>query len=90
MPSSERERPTLSRGNADRCPSCGRSDHVTLRQTNPGSRLEWFRCVTCDHMWAVERDDPATADERRLRLVEQFDRRQTADRRKFTRGDRRR
>jgi hypothetical protein len=86
----KRERPTLSRGNADICPMCGDSTPTKLRQTNPASTLDWFRCEKCDHMWAVQHDSLWSADEGNLRLIARPDRRQTPDRRKYPRRDRRR
>jgi len=38
-----------------RCPRCDSTNVSALPPTNPQSALTWFKCDSCDHMWAVQR-----------------------------------
>jgi hypothetical protein len=38
------------------CPRCEGEQIEPLAANNPGSLQEWFRCLTCDHMWSQRRD----------------------------------
>jgi uncharacterized Zn finger protein len=40
------------------CPTCGRPTPWGLAESRAGSRVNYYRCDQCGHVWSLRRDAP--------------------------------